>query len=62
MKTLIIFAFTRMIIVNQGNSFTFEKRKCIDTVETVQIDKKVRQLNDSVVVARKGNNLYYYIK
>lgn len=62
MKTLIIFAFTRMIIVSQGNSFTFEKKKCIDTIGTVQIDKKMRQINDSVVVARKGNNIYYFIK
>lgn len=63
MKLLIaLFAFTKMLVVSEGNSFTFESRKCIDSTGTVEIDKRVKMVNDSVAVQRKGNKIYYYIR
>lgn len=63
MKLLIaIFAFTKMLVVSEGNSFTFESRECIDSTGTVEIDKRVKMVNDTVAVQRKGNKIYYYIR
>lgn len=58
---LTIFTFTKILIVSEGNSFTFEQRKVIDSTGTIELSKKVKQINDTVAVQRKGNNVYYYI-
>ena len=63
MKLLLtIFCFTKILIVSEGNSFTFEKRKTIDSTGCIELTKKVKQLNDTVAVQRKGNNIYYFFK
>lgn len=63
MKLLLTaFLFTKILIVSEGNSFTFEHRKMIDSTGEVFLNKKVKLLNDSVAVQRKGNNIYYFFK